>query len=209
MGGIIVIDVDDALFDFVGGLTNYIARAHPRLMRAYRDAHTIPLSREAFQIYSLARTIPGGTLEMEEEVVGGFYTSAEFSELSPLEGAKEFAQRATAQGLGIVIATSRPAEIEALTRAQVSGLLPDARIINYHFCGGSSVSTSLTCKGQLCREYRAVAFIDDSATHIGACRRKSPTTRAFMMSQPWNKSASALDSARAHNWAYIGDELRL
>ena len=148
---VIAVDIDDVLFPFVHGITDY----HNTLKGAN-------LTVDDFFSYDFAE-VWGVSAEETEEIVSGFLRADQLH-LQPVDGAASALAR-LAGDFDIVLVTARNQVFEAETAAWLRRHLPDL-FQHVVFAGNPHDGRPYRPKGVICRELGARYLIDDYPANL-------------------------------------------
>lgn len=165
--GILTVDIDDTVYDFLGPLIIWIRNNRPHLFASKEAQIGRLLTRDDYAYLSLAKSV-GCTSEEERETVNSFYQSEDFRGLKPFSHALSVIPKLYKAGWTIYGLTSRPDIIEGLTldalRRDFKGIFADM-----FFANGQVSSNGQTSKGYLAKYCRATHHVDDAPHHLEDC----------------------------------------
>lgn len=189
------VDLDDVLLAIIAGLFPW----HNRLYGTNNHEDDV----RPFELSSSW----GCTPEEAISRVLDFYQTTEHAECLPIPGAVE-AMNTLRQNNELVIVTSKPADLEAMTHAWVEKYFPQTFQGIYFTSSFITPEHKQVKKSELCRDLGIEIFIDDSITNIvdvaTACEH------AFLFDRPWNQEKVLLPAnvTRAHSWEEVVQKIQ-
>jgi len=190
----IAIDIDDTIFDFVGGYTFF-----------HNKTHKTNLKREDFKAYSF-NYIMGGTMHEAVNSVKEFYSSHFFRKMEPFPNSVEVIKELKKENK-LFIVTSRPLDMQKGTLEQISKYFPnvfsDIFFSSNHYTGAKNSGKT---KAEICFERGAFLLIDDSLDYAKECLIKGIKTLLF--DAPWNQNGEIKGITRVKSWKEVGELLK-
>ncbi len=189
------VDLDDVLLAIIAGLFPW----HNRLY----GTNNHPDEVRPFELMSSWNC----TKEEAVSRVLDFYQTPEHAACLPIPGSVE-AMRALSQSHELVIVTSKPADLEAMTHTWVEKHFPKTFQGIYFTSSFVTPEHKQIKKSELCRKLGLDIFIDDSIANVldvaTACEQ------VFLFDRPWNQENVALPTnvTRAHSWKEIVDTIQ-
>ncbi len=178
------VDLDDVLLAIIAGLFPW----HNRLYGTNNHEDDV----RPFELSSSWNCTP------EEAVsrVLDFYQTPEHTECLPIPGAVD-AMIALSQSHELVIVTSKPANLESMTRTWVEKHFPNMFQDIYFTSAFVTPEHKQVKKSELCQELGIDIFIDVATI----CEQ------VFLFDRPWNREPVTLPSniTRAYSWQEIVD----
>lgn len=195
--GVIAIDIDDTLGDFVGPMLSFYNEKYrtnfkPTDLRSYRF-------NELF-----------GCPHIDEAVrrIDNFIHYG-IKDLKPLPGAGEVIKKLSRKN-NLVVVTSRPSNWEQVTIDWIDKNFPDCfSKIYFSHNHYTDLGKDKRKKHEICRDLQADLLIEDSIDYATHCAvQKDHIMRVFLYNQPWNKCDKLPERVeRVHSWEEIGRKL--
>jgi hypothetical protein len=166
------IDLDDVLFDFVGGLAVF-----------HNETFGTKFTKEDFHTYHFNEHF-GCSQEEISKRVNSFLDSPYFADLKPLDGAVAGVSRLIEQDNKPILITSRHDRLSAATQMQLEKHFPVLADAPRYFSRNAYVGHGGDTKETICRKEGLRYIIEDSPIYAKQCSR---CTQVLLMRQPWNQ----------------------